>query len=142
MDKARKQYAKAREEGGDNLGKDKDEENDEENIEEEDDSVGYMPPRPLKFNHKGEMQLFALESAVTKQKRIRQLPLLLSTGLFTYLIMSNLNHFSFETATIGTYFKLMAYWIFGWTPSVYFLRIVGRASGKNYKLIFNREDHC
>ena len=96
----------------------------------EDEEVGYMPPRKLIFNHKGELELFSLKSITVKKKRLRQLPFALSAGLFTYLIAVNLNTFSFATAGFGSYAKLLAYWLLGWTPSVYLISFLGRVTRK------------
>ena len=96
----------------------------------EEEEVGYMPPRKLLFNHKGEMELFSLKSVTVRKKRLRQLPFAISAGLFTYLIAVNLNTFSFATAGFGTYAKLLAYWLFGWTPSVYLISFLGRVTRK------------
>jgi len=102
------------------------EEKQSEQEAEEEEVVGYMPPRPLHFDHKGEMLLFNLEGDAKRRNRIRQLPFAISTGLFTYLLFTNLNTFSFQTATFGSYAKIMAYWLFGWSPSVYLMRVIGR----------------
>ena len=97
-----------------------------EEEEEEEDIVGYLPPRRLEFNMKGEMELFDITRKVRNAKRFRQFPLVLSAGFFSYLIISNLNVFSFETATIGTYFKLLFYWLVGFTPSAYGAKAVSK----------------
>lgn len=104
--------------------------------------IGYMPPRELVFNHKGELVLFELKSTVNRRKRVRQLPFILSAGLFTYLMVINMNTFTFATAGVGTYLKLLSYWLLGWSPSVYIINLLGRVSRMDlFKQYFYRKNH-
>jgi hypothetical protein len=95
---------------------------------EEEEIYEYLPPRELRFNHMGEMVLFNNKNYVQQRKLSRQIPFTIATGIFTYLIIVNLNRFSFDTATFGTYAKLVGMWLFGFTPSFYIMRMMGKAS--------------
>lgn len=102
----------------------------EEDVEEDEEIIGYKPPRELKFNADGELQLFEMKKEARKNKIKRQLPFVGGTGLFSYLLVSNIKNFSFATAGFLTYLKIGSYWMFGMTPCLYLLLLSQKAGCK------------
>ena len=57
---------------------------------EDNDDYGYLPKRELTFNAKDELVLFSMKIDILRNKRKRQIPFVLGSTLFGYLVVRNL----------------------------------------------------
>ena len=80
--------------------------NHENNIEEDEnfkkmyenkESFGYLPPRELEFDNKGELVLFSMKLDVIKNKRKRQRIFIVGTAVFGYLVVSIVLFYCFSS---------------------------------------------